>query len=286
MNKTLKKIGYFFFGFVPILSAFAFQLIALVFLLGLSSIGLILKGDTLSSGIQSLFSSLTDVNFNAEISIIYSLLSIWIFGFMYHFFFHGNFKPDAKRIFSKSQFLGIALAVPMTQLICSLLSLLVTAINPVWMENYEKLMETAGLSDSISVWMFIYAVLLAPIGEELMFRGVSMRCYRAVFPFWLANIIQAFLFGFFHLNMIQGVYAFFIGLILGYVCEKSGSIYYAIFFHMCFNLMGCTTSLLSFLPEEGTVFLALVEYILFPILGIIGIRLYRKGSRKHNYSFQ
>jgi hypothetical protein len=39
-------------------------------------------------------------------------------------------------------------------------------------------------------------------------------------PFWVANILQAVLFGIYHMNPLQGIYAFFIGLFLGYVCHK------------------------------------------------------------------
>ena len=38
------------------------------------------------------------------------------------------------------------------------------------------------------------------------------------------------------LDMIQGIYAFFLGMVLGYICEKGGSIYQSILFHMMFNL--------------------------------------------------
>ncbi|MFQ7713992.1 MAG: type II CAAX prenyl endopeptidase Rce1 family protein [Agathobacter rectalis] len=44
-----------------------------------------------------------------------------------------------------------------------------------------------------------------------------MRCARKALPFALANLMQAALFGLFHLNWIQGIYAFALGIVLGYV---------------------------------------------------------------------
>ena len=41
-----------------------------------------------------------------------------------------------------------------------------------------------------------------------------------------------------HMNIIQGIYAAFLGLFLGYVCEESGTIAAAILFHAVFNLCG------------------------------------------------
>lgn len=39
----------------------------------------------------------------------------------------------------------------------------------------RKLMETAGLDSDIGLFMFIYAVILISVCEELVFRGVTMR---------------------------------------------------------------------------------------------------------------
>lgn len=81
-------------------------------------------------------------------------------------------------------------------------------------------METAGLDSDIGLFMFIYAVILGPVCEELVFRGVTMRLVRRALPFWAANLMQAVLFGIFHMNWIQGIYAFVLGLVLGWICEK------------------------------------------------------------------
>lgn len=67
----------------------------------------------------------------------------------------------------------------------------------------RKLMETAGLDSDIGLFMFIYAVILGPVCEELVFRGVTMRLVRRALPFWAANLMQAVLFGIFHMNWIQ-----------------------------------------------------------------------------------
>lgn len=102
-------------------------------------------------------------------------------------------------------------------------------------QTYLDIMEQAGLTDNISAVMLIYAGLLGPIVEELAFRGLSFRYLRGAFGFWTANIIQAAMFGFFHMNLIQGIYTFVVGLVLGYLAEKSGNITVCIIFHIFFN---------------------------------------------------
>ena len=78
--------------------------------------------------------------------------------------------------------------------------------------------------------------VITPIAEELMFRGIVYN--RLVFmagakrSLWLSAI----LFGFFHGNMIQGIYGFIIGYLLAYVYEKYGSLKAPILLHITMNI--------------------------------------------------
>ena len=106
-----------------------------------------------------------------------------------------------------------------------------------------------------------------------------MKYAAKAMPVVMANIMQAFLFGLFHANMIQGTYAFVVGLFCGYVCYKGGSLYLSILFHMMFNLWG--TFAPSFLNYSGN---SIPLHIL--ILGLAvcaaaaGIFLYLQGIKR------
>jgi len=83
--------------------------------------------------------------------------------------------------------------------------------------------------------MFLYSAFLAPVSEELLFRGYVLRSLR---PYGkrFAILGSALLFGLFHGNLLQGPYAFLVGLILGYLaCEYS--IFWAIMLHIFNNLV-------------------------------------------------
>jgi hypothetical protein len=168
--------------------------------------------------------------------------------------------------------LGLVLMVPALQLFTSLVMGITASLVPAWMENYETLMETAGFTGDLSLLLILYAVVFGPISEELCFRGVIFSSARKVFPFWAANMFQALLFGIFHLNMMQGIYAFFVGLVLGWVCGRGGSIYLSILLHMLFNCFGTFSSALNSLfsswAQTGVLDVA------FLIFGIVGIRLF------------
>lgn len=83
--------------------------------------------------------------------------------------------------------------------------------------------------------LFFYAGILAPIAEEIIFRGFIQR---SMMPQGkkLAIIGSAFLFGIFHGNLLQSPYAFLVGLVLGYVAAEY-SVLWAMVLHMINNLL-------------------------------------------------
>ena len=101
------------------------------------------------------------------------------------------------------------------------------------LNEYTELMEEVFSGNQIG--LFISIIILAPISEELIFRGVILKKACRVTSFVIANIIQAALFGIFHINIVQGIYTFAAGLALGYVAYKFKTIKASILLHMFFN---------------------------------------------------
>ena len=132
---------------------------------------------------------------------------------------------------------GIVLFVVGAQIVCSFLLNFLGAAFPSQLEKYSKLMKESGLDlTGITPAMVIYSAVLGPIAEELAFRGLSLGYFKKALPsFALANICQALLFGLIHMNFLQGAYAFVVGLLLGYVAHKTGSLLLSIVLHICFN---------------------------------------------------
>ena len=91
----------------------------------------------------------------------------------------------------------------------------------------------SGSSDTVS--MFLYASFLAPISEELIFRGFILRSLR---PYGkrFAILGSAFLFGLFHGNLLQTPYAFLVGLVLGYTAVEY-SVGWSMVLHIFNNLV-------------------------------------------------
>lgn len=118
-------------------------------------------------------------------------------------------------------------------------------INSLWITFLELLLAlfgksilpvlemVAGSSDTFS--MFFYASILAPLWEELVFRGYILRTLQ---PYGkrFAILGSALLFGLFHGNLLQTPYAVFMGLLLGYVAVEY-SIRWSVLLHMFNNLV-------------------------------------------------
>lgn len=106
------------------------------------------------------------------------------------------------------------------------------------MEAYSQLVKTVGIGET--TWISLLAtVILAPISEELLFRGLTLRFLRSAgVKFATANVIQALFFGILHMNLVQGIYAFAVGLVLGYVAGKCRTVFLPILLHLCFNIAG------------------------------------------------
>lgn len=86
--------------------------------------------------------------------------------------------------------------------------------------------------------MIFYVCILAPALEELVFRGGILGVSSLFLPFIYANIIQALLFGVYHGNVTQGIYAFFLGMFIGFISYKAGGIIYTFILHGVLNLTG------------------------------------------------
>ena len=122
---------------------------------------------------------------------------------------------------------------------------------PDWfMDLFNRLFES-----DFGIWGGILrVVILAPIVEELIFRGVIFSGFQRIYPAFLSIFFSALLFSLFHLNPWQLGPTFLLGLLLGYVRLRAGSLLAAIFTHAMHN---------------GMVFLSVYYHDLYPEPGFL-----------------
>ena len=102
-------------------------------------------------------------------------------------------------------------------------------------------LETLELQYSASIGM-AYAVfgVLGPIVEETFFRGFLWGRLRQLTSPWMAILASALLFGIYHGNPVQLLYAFLMGLLLGLSMETAHRLAVPCITHAAVNLVSVT----------------------------------------------
>lgn len=165
---------------------------------------------------------------------------------------NARIQGDDRRHFVAAALMGYGM-----QIVTTLIMVLVNVLLPSVMEEYNTLVDGSGITTYGLMWV-ISTLVLPPLVEEAGFRGLGLAYLeRAGAPFAVANIVQALAFGIFHMNLTQGIYTFVLGLALGYVTHRSGSIAPAMLMHLVYNLMGTLGSdlIYSYLPAPFLILL-------------------------------
>lgn len=84
--------------------------------------------------------------------------------------------------------------------------------------------------------LFLGAGILAPVVEEIVYRGMIYRRMRERLPIWQAALFVSVLFGIGHGYLIQCLYALIQGMFLAYVYEKFRTIKASILLHIVLNM--------------------------------------------------
>ncbi|MDR2360857.1 MAG: CPBP family intramembrane metalloprotease [Oscillospiraceae bacterium] len=101
-------------------------------------------------------------------------------------------------------------------------------------ETFQEVMEMiTGTSFALQI---LAVVIIGPIAEELIFRGVILNRALSWMPKWAAITVSAALFGIIHMNFPQGIFAFCVGMICGWSYVRFRSVLIPIAAHVAVNL--------------------------------------------------
>lgn len=188
-----------------------------------------------------------------------------------------RYNVDLKEVFSwKNIIIYLAISLGCQLFASGALALLRPLLKTLF-ESYDETISSIFISDTIIVG--VYVVILTPIFEELIIRGILFNRLRYTLPFYVANIIQALVFGIYHLNLIQGIYAFGFGLVLGYVYEKTRTLWASILVHMLIN--GSAFLIMMFNISINEVF-ALIAGGFLLFFGLVSFSRYGRFNGKDN----
>lgn len=109
-------------------------------------------------------------------------------------------------------------------------SMVIGFLNIPGYESAAQALFTGGL------WLQLLVLLVAsPLLEEFFFRGVLYQRIKEIVSPAVSGIVTALLFGIFHGNPGQGIYSFFMGLLLAFVMERCQTVKAPVLFHMAAN---------------------------------------------------
>lgn len=133
------------------------------------------------------------------------------------------------------------------------------------------------LSSDISTPIFsiISVAIIGPVLEELVFRGLIYNKLKESYRVGISILLVSLLFGLFHLNLVQGIYAFLISVIITYCYEKSSNLFIPILVHCSANIS--VSILLPFLLRMS--FLP-IQIVLVVFLFLSIVCLFKLNTRK------
>lgn len=201
-------------------------------------IGFFLQGGMLNEGIYHYLLN----NQNLFSCMIYLVLAV-VFCMWFYFAFvekqgTASFAAEQTKRLSPAAFGWLVILAFTVEHVITLLISVIGMLMPSAMQYYNTLVETSGVLHYSVLWA-IATLIFPPIVEETIFRGLIYRYLRrGGAGFIAANLIQAVLFGVFHMNLIQGIYAACLGFLLGYLVYRYDSLIMPMAMHALFNLFG------------------------------------------------
>jgi membrane protease YdiL (CAAX protease family) len=135
-------------------------------------------------------------------------------------------------------------------------------------------------------WLLLLALAVGPaLNEELWFRGFLGRGLVGRYGPMIGILVTSVLFGVFHLNLVQGLYAVMLGLALHLIYRATRSLWVPILVHFVFNSVGVSLAYLSAgsepaeLDSTAKVVVVLIWVGALSVLAAAGWGLYRLRSR-------
>lgn len=134
-----------------------------------------------------------------------------------------------------------------------------------------------------SVWLqYLVLGLLIPIVEEMLFRGLVYNRLKTYYDVTISAYISALIFGIVHFNLIQGIYAFIMGIVFTIIYERCKHILAPMLIHVVANFTAVLTSInpVSEWIDEHILARLPLSLVWTVVFGLSILALYRKTEDK------
>ena len=187
------------------------------------------------------------------------------------FFLVQKKKPLAEVGLVRAEPVCVGAACAAAPLLYAAVTLVMSLLPEAWLESYID--ASAALTQD-DVFTILATVVLAPVTEEVIFRGLIFSRLERAMPGWLAAVLSALAFGLCHGQPVWMAYAFVLGLVFAFLRLRTGSILPSMLAHFIFNGISPVAQRLGDAGAgDGLILIALVA------LGALGCVLARRGFR-------
>lgn len=147
----------------------------------------------------------------------------------------------------------------------------------------NQLESFSGMYDDLEsgpyIWTFLAIVVIGPLVEEILFRGIIFRSFEEASDVpWFALLFSGLMFGIWHGSFIQGVYTAMMGIILGYFMKKCRSLLFVVLAHAVNNIGGTFPPALD--TDFNNILYSNLTYICIIPMFCILFYLHRKGKKE------
>ena len=138
-------------------------------------------------------------------------------------------------------------------------------------------MDMDGIAVTGTGWavMTVYTCIIAPITEEMFFRGMLLRTFSRTNQRF-AVFATAFFFGLSHHNIPQFVLAFIMGVFLAHITLKHNSIIPAVIVHAFTNTM---STLISYIEESAGYIFTSMLVLVIALIGFFLLCIFRENNK-------
>ena len=243
----IKGIGY---GLLLIVIFYAIQFAIMIPIIAVYTAMLISQnGAALAMDPESLMTGLMESGVLTVVTAAATVVTAIVFGLWYYLKYgrksDKKLGETLKYSFTGKRTVLYIVASVFTYLMALDVVAVINLISPSSVGAYTELMQQ--ISSGSQGLLLVTVTILAPIGEECLFRGLLLKKLGKYMPAAAAIVIQAVLFGVFHMNVVQGFYVLALGLLCGYAAYQTHSVLPAIFMHLVHNSMSFVIQLL---PES------------------------------------
>ena len=146
--------------------------------------------------------------------------------------------------------------------------------------GYSEL-ESEAFAGQNLILLFAVVGILAPVVEEVLFRGLILKRIQDYIGSMWAVILSALIFGIYHGNMVQFIYASILGAALGMIMCRTNSLYAVIVAHIAANVWSLFGSVLAEVLKAQSIVLYFVVMAVFVLTALIsGVYLMGPEQKK------